>query len=125
MADLISALSVFLVFLTFLLNSLEADLKELLKKRKPDANQINSLNQYKLEFKKLFYLKSLPISIVYISTFYILLPKTINIINNSKLSFWEFDEFNTLFVFIELGLLCLMIYAFIKSFQLFKKIKKF
>jgi len=66
----------------------------------------------------------LPISIIYLITFYILLPDTVKIISTSTLNIWDFDELNTLFVFIELGILGLTIYAIMKTYQLFEKLKK-
>jgi CBS domain containing-hemolysin-like protein len=124
MADLLSAISVFLVFLTFLLNSIEKEVLEALSTRKPETSQTVRLNKYKTDLKRLLYLKSLPVSLIYLVSFYVLLPDTIKIISSSTLNFWDFDELNTLFVFIELGLLGLTIYSIIRTFQLFKKIKK-
>lgn len=124
MADLLSAISVFLVFLTFLLNSIEREVSDILSTRKPEAAQADRLNRYKSDLRRIFFLKTLPISIVYLITVYILLPDTINIISSSTLNLWDFDELKTLFVFIELGVLGLTIYAIMKTYQLFKKIKE-
>jgi hypothetical protein len=124
MADLLSAISVFLVFLTFLLNSIEKEVSDILSTRKPEAAQSEKLKRYKADLRRIFFLKTLPISIIYLITFYILLPDTIYIISSSTLNLWDFDELKTLFVFIELGILGLTIYAIIKNYQLFEKIKE-
>ncbi|MCH7410683.1 hypothetical protein MM239_14845 [Belliella sp. DSM 111904] len=124
MADLLSAISVFLVFMTFLLNSIEKEVSDILSTRKPEAAQTDKLNRYRADLKRIFYLKTLPISIIYLITFYILLPDTINIISTSTLNFWGFDELKTLFVFIELGILGLTVYAIIKTYQLLDKIRE-
>jgi hypothetical protein len=123
MADLLSAISVFLVFLTFLLNSIEKEVSDILSTRKPEVAQTDRLIRYKSDLKRIFYLKTLPISIIYLITFYILLPDTVKIISISILNIWDFDELKTLFVFIELGILGLTIYSFLKTYQLFEKIK--
>lgn len=123
MADLLSAISVFLVFLTFLLNSIEKEVSDILSTRKPEVAQTDRLIRYKSDLKRIFYLKTLPISIIYLITFYILLPDTVKIISISTLNIWDFDELKTLFVFIELGILGLTIYSFLKTYQLFEKIK--
>lgn len=122
MADLLSAISVFLVFLTFLFNSIEKEVSDILSTRKPEVAQTDRLIRYKSDLKRIFYLKTLPISIIYLITFYILLPDTVKIISISTLNIWDFDELNTLFVFIELGILGLTIYAILKTYQLFEKI---
>jgi hypothetical protein len=123
MADLLSAISVFLVFLTFLLNSIEKEVSDILSTRKPEVAQTDRLIRYKSDLKRIFYLKTLPISIIYLITFYILLPDTVKIISISTLNICDFDELKTLFVFIELGILGLTIYSFLKTYQLFEKIK--
>lgn len=123
MADLLSAISVFLVFLTFLLNSIEKEVSDILSTRKPEVAQTDRLIRYKSDLKRIFYLKTLPISIIYLITFYTLLPDTVKIISISTLNIWDFDELKTLFVFIELGILGLTIYSFLKTYQLFEKIK--
>jgi hypothetical protein len=123
MADLLSAISVFLVFLTFLLNSIEKEVSDILSTRKPEVAQTDRVIRYKSDLKRIFYLKTLPISIIYLITFYILLPDTVKIISISTLNIWDFDELKTLFVFIELGILGLTIYSFLKTYQLFEKIK--
>jgi hypothetical protein len=122
MADLLSAISVLLVFLTFLLNSIEKEVSDILSTRKPEVAQTERLTRYKSDLKRIFYLKTLPISIIYLITFYILLPDTVKIISISTLNIWDFDELKTLFVFIELGILGLTIYAILKTYQLFEKI---
>lgn len=122
MADLLSAISIFLVFLTFLLNSIEKEVSDILSKRKPEVAQTDRLIRYKSDLKRIFYLKTLPISIIYLITFYILLPDTVKIISISTLDIWDFDELNTLFVFIELGIFGLTIYVILKTYQLFEKI---
>lgn len=124
MADLLSAISVFLVFLTFLLNSIEKEVSDILSTRKPEAAQADRLKRYKADLRRIFFLKTLPISIIYLITFYILLPDAIYIISSSTLNLWDFDELKTLFVFIELGILGLTIYAIMKTYQLFEKIKE-
>lgn len=124
MGDLLSALSVYLVFLTFLLNSLEKEVSDILSQRKPEAAQTDKIKRYTADLKRILYFKTFPISIVYLTTFYILLPETIAIIKSSKANLWDFDELKTLFVFIELGILGITIYTLIKLSQLFKKNKK-
>jgi hypothetical protein len=121
MADLLSAISVLLVFLTFLLSGIEKDVSEKILQRKPTEAQKEARRQFNNEILKLIFLKILPVSLMYIATFYALLPKAILILTTSNFSFWHFDELKTIFVFIEIGLLGLTIFALTKMYQLMKK----
>ncbi|MCZ7609665.1 MAG: hypothetical protein M5U17_05815 [Ignavibacterium sp.] len=124
MSDILSSISVLLVFLTFLFNAIEKEVSEKIIQRKPEVQQTEARRQFNNELLKLLFLKTLPVTIIFIITFYSLLPKAIHIITTSKFSFWQFDELNTIFVFIELGLLGLTIYATTKTVQLIKKVKE-
>jgi hypothetical protein len=124
MADLLSAISILLVFLTFLLNSIEKEVSGILSKKKPESAQIDKLIRYKDDLKRIFFLKTLPISLIYLITFYILLPDTVKIISTSTINLWDFDELKTLFVFIELGILGLTIFAILKAYKLFEKLRE-
>ena len=122
MADLLSAISVLLVFLTFLFNSIEKEVSAKIALRKPDQAQKEARRQFNNELLKLLFLKILPINTIYAVIFYALLPKTVHLITTSNFSLWQFDPFNTIYVFIELGFLGLTIYAMIKAIHLTKKI---
>jgi hypothetical protein len=121
MADLLSAISVLLVFLTFLLSGIEKDVTEKILQRKPTEAQKEARRHFNNDILKLLLLKTLPVTLIYIATFYSLLPKAVHILATSKLSFWHFDELNTIFVFIEIGLLGLTLFASTKVLQLIKK----
>lgn len=122
MSDILSALSVFLVFLTFLLNSIEKEINEILVTRKPETSQSQKLKEYYTQLKKIFFLKSLPITIIYLISFYSVLPKTVTLFLTGKFAIWDFDTLNTIFIFVTLGLLGLTIFSIAKSYQLLKKI---
>lgn len=124
MGDILSAISVFLVFLTFLFNSIEKEITEIIGLRKPEIAQIERRKQFNNELLKLLYLKALPISIIYSVTFYSLLPKVVNILMTSNFSLWQFDALKTIFVFIEIGLLGLTIFAIIKTIHLVEKLRE-
>lgn len=124
MADLLSSISVLLVFLTFLFNTIEKEVTEKIAKRKPETQQTEARKQFNNELWKLLFLRTLPVTIIFIITFYSLLPRAIQILTTSKFSFWNFDELNTIFIFIELGLLGLTIYASTKTIQLIKKVRE-
>ncbi len=124
MADLLSSISVLLVFLTFLFNTIEKEVTEKIANRKPETQQTEAHKQFNNELWKLLFLRTLPVTIIFIVTFYSLLPRAIQILTTSKFSFWNFDELNTIFIFIEFGLLGLTIYASTKTIQLIKKVRE-
>lgn len=121
MADLLSAISVLLVFLTFLLNGIEKDVNEKINQRKPTEAQTQARKQFNSEILQLLWLKTIPVTIIFIVTFYSLLPKAIHVLTVSSFALWNFDELNTIFIFIETGLLGLTIFATKKASSLVKK----
>lgn len=121
MADLLSAISVFLVFLTFLFNGIEKEANEKIASRRPGATATEGLGKFNREIRQLLWLKVVPVSFVFGITFYCLLPEAVKIIQNSKFSLWDFNPLNTLFVFIETGLLGLTVFAFYTAYKLLKK----
>ncbi len=124
MADLLSAISVLLVFLTFLFNGIEKEVSEKVFQRKPPESQTNALKRFNAETLKLLLLKTFPVTIIFIVTFYSLLPRATHILKTSNLSLWDFDELNTIFIFIEIGLLGLTIFATSKAIDLIKKYRE-
>lgn len=124
MVDLLSAISVYLVFLTFLFNSIEKEIQKSLDLIKPEKEQQKKLKQYKKEVREILFIKSLPISIIYIVSFYVLLPMTINILKESSFNIIDFDALNTFFLFIEVGLFGLSLYAISKTYKLCMKLYK-
>jgi hypothetical protein len=124
MTDLLSAISVLLVFLTFLFNGIEKEINEKLSLRKPDPEQQKARSKFNNELYRLLFLKTIPVTLIYLITFYCLLPTTIEIITKSNFSIWHFDALKTIFVFIAFGLLGLGIYAIIKTGHLIKFIRQ-
>lgn len=110
MSDILSAISVFLVFLSFILSNIDKKVEALLKKEKPTNAQKTALEKYKTEICHFLYFQLFPILIVFAVTFYLLLPHAIKIIVNSKLSLWDFDILNSLFISIESGVFILVCY---------------
>lgn len=123
MADLLSAVSVLLVFLTFLLTSIEKEVSVKCAQRKPEKAQAQDRIIFNRELFQLLLLKVVPVTIIYCITFYSLLPKAIHILVSSSFNLWNFDELSTIFLFIEIGLLGLTFFAIIKLLQLIKKLR--
>lgn len=118
MVNEISAISVFLLFLTFLFNSIDKRANEILSERIPETKQKEKLRIYHCKLNSLIYLNAIPTTIVYLITTYVIFPKTLSIIVNSHFSLWDFDVLSTLFVFIEFGLVGFSIYALNRTREL-------
>jgi len=123
MADLLSAISVLLVFLTFLLTSIEKEVSDKTSQRKPEKAQTQNRKNFNNELLRLLFMKVAPVTLMYCITFYSLLPKAIHIVTTSTFHIWDFNELNTIFLFIEIGLLGLTAFAITKFSQLIKKIR--
>ncbi|WP_035648998.1 hypothetical protein [Flavobacterium sp. ASV13] len=121
MADLLSAISVLLVFLTFLLNGIEKDVTEKVAQRKPTEAQTDARKQFNNDTLRILWLKTFPVTLIFLVTFYSLLPKAIHLVTTSDFVLWDFDELNTIFIFIEIGLLGLTIFSITKAYALIKK----
>ncbi len=124
MAELLSGISVLLVFLVYLLNEIQKSVNEKVSKKMPPQIQCEARKQFTKELLEILLLKAIPVTLVYIVVFYSLLPKVFHIFSISQFSFWYFDELNTIFVFIELGLLGLTIFSVIKVVQLILKYRE-
>jgi hypothetical protein len=121
MESIISALSVLLIFIVILYNFVEADVKKHLNNEKPREEEKISRKKY-LKNLRLILFKSLAINIVFLLAIYVLLPSSVMIITQSTLDFWKFDPLNTIFIFIELGLIGFFIYGIIRISQIIIKL---
>ena len=110
MENILVAISVWIVFLTYWLNMLEGQVTQLFEKERPVVGPQGRIDEYNNEAKKICG-KLIFITMIYVISFYILLPETVNIVKNSSFSLWNFDASKTIFVLIEAGLLGLAVYA--------------
>lgn len=104
MKDLFSPISLLMVFLTVFLDVVHKDVTTSLKKPTPPKEQRKARKAYLSELLSLLTFKCLPISLSFILLFYLLLPTTAKIIQESSLEIWQFDLGLTLFVFIEVAI---------------------
>lgn len=121
MGDLLSSISVLLVFLTFLLNGLQQQAEEILEIIKPGNDQKSKTDKINKKILMFFWIKCFPVSLTFGLVFYVLLPKAINIINASVFKIWNFDILDTVFILIEVGVIGLTIFAIYKSIQIVNK----
>src|ERR1700689_2049817 len=122
MADLLSAITILMVFLTFLFQAIDKEITNQINKPLPNVNKSMERKDLKIKLRNLLILKSIPITLVYAITSYTLLPKSVSIIHHSKINFWNFDPLNTIFIYINVGAIMLTIYSTVKMIQLIKKL---
>lgn len=117
MSDILSSLSIILVFVTIALDIFIKEAEAFANKNKPDSSHISEVKQYKRTKNNLAIKLSIT-TLFYLLIFYLLLPNTFKIIKNSSISFWTFDLVNTFYVIINFGLLILFLIALTKSYKL-------
>lgn len=123
MLDIITGVSVLLIFLTVLLTALDKEVNDKINKTKPPkADQKTANGKFNNNLIVLLLLIATPVLLIYFVTFWSLLPKTLTILKTSSFSIWNFNELKTIFVFIEIGLLGLTVFALMKFIQLLTKI---
>lgn len=121
MGDFLSSISILLVFLSVLFNFIQGNVNATLKKLTPDVEKITDRETRRIELRWTL-LKSFLITLAFGLVFYILLPKTLEIISISKFVIWGFDALATILTFIELGLGGFTIYGIIQTSRVIGKL---
>ncbi len=120
--EILSSISVLLVFLTILVTYLSTELNAILEEAKPDAGKPTGRNKFIKRLRFILFFKSLPITLTFLSVTYTLLPTTIEFLHTSNLALWDFDSLKTIFVIVELGLVGFTIYSLIQTIRLIVKL---
>jgi hypothetical protein len=121
MTDIISAISLVLTIIALTFNSQVAEIKNILEEMDYDKSLPMSRKFQRNKVLKAISVKAVPLFLAFWILFYTLLPEAINIILNSKVSFWNFNAVTTLFVFVELIILLFAMRAFYVLFKLLIK----
>jgi sterol desaturase/sphingolipid hydroxylase (fatty acid hydroxylase superfamily) len=122
LSNILSAISVILVFLTILFDFLCKEIYVLVGKKKP----LEKEDQYKRELlndynRTIF--KNLMLSIAFLVLAFTLLPTTIVILQNSVFDIWRFDVLKTLFTFIYLFIVLFGVLSVKMNIRLLKRKK--
>ncbi len=120
MGDIFSAISILLVFATVALDVFIKDAQSFDKKDKPDADKQIDLKRYENEKLAIIFKLTLVLSF-YLIVFYLLLPKSIDIITKSDFCIWNFELIPTFYVFINF---CLLVFIILTFRYMIKTIKK-
>jgi len=120
--DILSSISVLLVFLTLLITYLSTELKQILDESKPEKSRVKERLKFLKKLRFILFLKSIPITFIFLVVTYTLFPQSINILCTSNIDLWNFDTLKTIFILIELGLIGLSIYSALQTLKLVKKL---
>lgn len=120
MIDKLSAYGILLVFMSLLFIHIEKHISDFLKKERPNSAQQKALSSYK-SAKLYLTFKSVIVSVIIFCIWYITLPDTVEIIKNSELNFWDFDELKTTYVIVSY---CLFGMFGVIGYRLYLLIKK-
>ncbi len=118
MGDLLSAVSILLVFLGYLFNSIDKEVGSALAEIRPDAAQTNKRADFKRKQQRVLFSKAVPITIAFAVVSYCLLPQIIEVIQSSRIAFWKFDTLKTLLVLIEFCFIGLTGFSFWRTLAL-------
>jgi len=123
MGDILSAISVLLVFLTLLLSGIQTDSDALLKTNAPLTTQTENYDAFR---KRVFWqiAKCLVVTIIFFLIFWTLLPHTCKIIGHSRFAIWDFDELPTVFVLINTGVFGMFVFGLVYVVKLIKHCPK-
>ena len=124
MNNAISAISLLMVFLTVFQNINYNGVVKILEKSVPSTAQKAARKKFKNEIKRNLIFRSFPITFSFITLFYLMLPNSVHIMKNSRISLWYFDINWTLFLFIEIAVLSFIIFSFYLIIKLIFKLFK-
>lgn len=104
MGDIFSAISIILVFATVGLDVFVKESNNFISKRNPDKDKPTELADFRKGKLKVL-LKLIGVLLFYLVLFWLLLPKSIEIIKTSEIDIWNFDVVKTFYVIINFGIL--------------------
>lgn len=120
MGDIFSAISIILVFATVSLDIFAKESDNFISKRNPDRDKPTEQNDFKKEKKKLLF-KLIGVLLFYLLLFWLLIPKSVKIIKDSEISFWNFDIVKTFYVIINFGILIFIVLTTNYIYKIFNK----
>ena len=124
MSEIISASSLILTIIALTFNSQVNKINDILDEEEYDRSLPSSRNFQKRKVLVTILLKAVPLFLAFWILFYILLPKSYNIIQNGSLNLWDFDTVSTLFVFVEIIIFLFASSASALLVKLFMKVNR-
>ncbi len=120
MGDIFSAISIILVFATVSLDIFAKESDNFITKENPDKDKPTEQTDFKKEKNKLLF-KLIGVLLFYLLLFWLLIPKSIEIIKDSEISLWNFDIVKTFYVIINFGILIFIVLTTNYIYKIFNK----
>lgn len=120
MGDIFSAISIILVFATVSLDIFAKESDNFITKKNPDKDKPTEQTDFKKEKNKLLF-KLIGVLLFYLLLFWLLIPKSIEIIKDSEISIWNFDIVKTFYVIINFGILIFIVLTTNYIYKIFNK----
>ena len=120
LSNILSAISVILVFLTIIFDILSKEVDVLVGKKKP----LEKEGEYRKELQTAFRRSASNTvlhSIAFLMLTFLLFPTVFTILKNSSLNLWNFDVLNTLFVFIYIFVIIFSILSIRMTYKILKR----
>lgn len=99
MGDIFSGIGILLVFATVALDFFVKDSMRFLQEKKPDSAKTIEVENYKRRRNSVVY-KLTGVLFFYILLFWLLIPKSVEIIRTSTFDLWDFDFNSTFYILI-------------------------
>lgn len=120
MGDIFSAIGILLVFATVALDFVIKDSVDFIKIIKPDASKKTETDNYNSK-KNNIVIKLVGVLIFYLVLFWLLIPKSVEILKSSEINFWEFNLLSTFYILINF---CILVFIILTLKYIIKTLKK-
>lgn len=120
MGDIFSAIGILLVFATVALDFFVKEAQTFIKKSKPDKSKVTEIKSFRQD-KFDIILKLSGVLLFYIVLFWLLIPKSVEILGTSKFDLWNFNQISTFYILINL---CILIFIVLTIRYLIQTSKK-
>jgi hypothetical protein len=124
MSEVLSAVSILIVFFTIFLDLLSRRVDNLIQQKKPSSAEYVAQKTLIRNYRKTIYGMAIPLSLGLCVILYVFLPTTVNIIKTAHFMLWDFNPLEVLYVVINTGVLVLMILSVILLVRLIQRLRE-
>jgi hypothetical protein len=120
MGDIFSAIAILLVFATVALDLFVKEAQAFIKKSKPDKSKTTEIEIFRRNKSEII-VKLSGVLLFYLILFWLLIPKSVEIIATSTFDLWTFNQTSTFYLLINL---CILIFITLTIKHLIQTAKK-
>lgn len=124
MSDVLSAVSILIVFGTVFLDLVSRRVDSIVGQRRPSSQEHNARTALVREFRKTLFAMALPLSMGLFVLAYLLLPTSILVVRESSISLWNFDILSTLFLAVHAGVIVLFFLSLALLVRLLRRFRE-